>query len=252
MVSEKEKELITGEGLQEEKKNPIAKKSNGMPKQRDFSASGNSIISEAPITVETKKNRLTNTVPSKKSNSHCITNNKDEEVDGEETKNEQQTDNLVSVMTPMAKQQTKPKEKKSLSSKEFKIIEPARDSDIREFSKKPEESKQKYEVFCLLIEQSEMKADADDGIKEIDDATISAAKKLKLMIIEGPVLPPGTTILLNAGGLIGSKRGMKDGCAYFGTELGSVTLSIKFYRAQLQSTITSFLLKNLASGKNIL
>ena len=42
-------------------------------------------------------------------------------------------------------------------------------------------------------------------------------KMLQLQILEGLALAPGTQIMLNSRGLVGSKRKSKDKCAYFGT-----------------------------------
>ncbi len=36
------------------------------------------------------------------------------------------------------------------------------------------------------------------------------------------MIKPGTLIYINAGGLVGSKRPVRDGIAYFGTEAGRV------------------------------
>ena len=57
---------------------------------------------------------------------------------------------------------------------------------------------------------------------EISEATISAEKKLKITIIEGPIISPGAIININAGGIVGSLRGVKDGYSYFGTSPGEV------------------------------
>lgn len=73
-----------------------------------------------------------------------------------------------------------------------------------------------------------MEADSPDIITE---EIIAHSKKLRLQVIEGVIIKPGTIIDINAGGLVGSKRKSKDGYAYFGTENKKVIIfSIYFYR----------------------
>jgi len=65
----------------------------------------------------------------------------------------------------------------------------------------------------------------EEGAKEVDAATIASAKQLSIEVIEGPSIKTGTILKINAGGLIGTKRMIRDGCAYFGTDSGQVMFS---------------------------
>ena len=51
---------------------------------------------------------------------------------------------------------------------------------------------------------------------KIPDDIINTAKKLKLIILQSKYLREGKEYIINAGGLLGSKRNAKDGITYFG------------------------------------
>ncbi len=44
-------------------------------------------------------------------------------------------------------------------------------------------------------------------------------KRLELQVVESTSIVAGTTIRIEGGGLVGSKRGTKDGCTHFGTDV---------------------------------
>lgn len=102
-------------------------------------------------------------------------------------------------------------EKASSRNKGFTIIEPKDQSA-------PQEIKQQNIIDCKNID--------DDLDRVIDSKTIANANCLKITILEGSVLKPGTILKINAGGLIGSGRKAKDGFVYFGTEDVTVSNSI--------------------------
>ena len=52
--------------------------------------------------------------------------------------------------------------------------------------------------------------------KIVPENIINSAKKLKLIILQSKYLEEGKEYLINAGGLLGSKRNVKDGVTYFG------------------------------------
>ena len=61
--------------------------------------------------------------------------------------------------------------------------------------------------------------------KTVTENIINSSKKLKLIILQSKYLPEGKEYIINAGGLIGSKRNAKDGVTYF----GDISVSIKIY-----------------------
>ena len=63
----------------------------------------------------------------------------------------------------------------------------------------------------------------------IPENIINSSKKLKLIILQSKYLPEGKEYLINAGGLIGSKRNIKDGITYFGDISVSLILLILFF-----------------------
>jgi hypothetical protein len=52
--------------------------------------------------------------------------------------------------------------------------------------------------------------------KIIPENIINSAKKLKLIVIQSKYIKEGGEYIINAGGLIGSPRNIKDGITYFG------------------------------------
>ena len=52
--------------------------------------------------------------------------------------------------------------------------------------------------------------------KIIPENIINSAKKLKLIILQSKYLTEGKEYIINAGGLLGSKRKAKDGITFFG------------------------------------
>ena len=52
--------------------------------------------------------------------------------------------------------------------------------------------------------------------KIIPENIINSAKKLKLIVIQSKYIKEGEEYIINAGGLIGSPRNIKDGITYFG------------------------------------
>ena len=52
--------------------------------------------------------------------------------------------------------------------------------------------------------------------EKIPNSVINSAKKLKLIIIQSKFLGEGKTLIINAGGLVGSQRNAKDGITIFG------------------------------------
>ena len=52
--------------------------------------------------------------------------------------------------------------------------------------------------------------------KIIPESIINSTRKLKLKILQSKYLDEGKEYIINAGGLIGSKRNAKDGVTYFG------------------------------------
>jgi len=126
-------------------------------------------------------------------------------------------------------------DKKSNADKEFKIIEPNKSGSIEKemeerATKNQIENKEKSAADIGEAQkappQDESKKGLDQAMDpkgtEIDSAIIALSKKLKLEVLEGHTIPTGTTIFINAGGLPESKRGIKDGVVYFGTECGYV------------------------------
>lgn len=111
-------------------------------------------------------------------------------------------------------------EKKSLSNKAFRIIEPVK-------TKKPEKIEQtKKEDEKMIVRNEEMPQNVENKplnkLPSLNEDIIAKANKLKLTILEGNAIKPGTILIINAGGLIGSKRVEQDGNAYFGTDPGNV------------------------------
>ena len=88
--------------------------------------------------------------------------------------------------------------------------------------------------------------------EEVDPVVIALAKKLRLEVLESPTIKAGTVVNINAGGLVGTKRPIKDGVAYFGTSAVAVTcVKCDTNRANIQSMITSCRLKSVALAKGI-
>jgi hypothetical protein len=67
-----------------------------------------------------------------------------------------------------------------------------------------------------------MPLNSEESLQELDPA----AKMLRLEVRTALVVPRGTQILVMSNGLVGSKRKVKDGCAYFGTLDRGVRLSL--------------------------
>lgn len=116
--------------------------------------------------------------------------------------------------------------KKSASNKAFKIIEPGKnpitiEPEILDRRQKPENKKEEEKVSPPKSNETDKNQSLQKGSpeerKEIDEAIINSAKILNIEVVESPTIKVGTIITMNAGGLIDSKRLLKDGCAYFGT-----------------------------------
>ena len=58
--------------------------------------------------------------------------------------------------------------------------------------------------------------------KIIPENIINSAKKLKLIILQSKYLTEGKEYIINAGGLLGSKRKAKDGVTFFGDKSVSI------------------------------
>lgn len=126
---------------------------------------------------------------------------------------------------------------------------------IIENSSKPEENKKEEKASPEMIEKKEDK-------EEDKKNDLSTLKTLTLEIMESPSIKAGTIITINSEGLIGSKRGVKDGCAYFGTYTGDDQYQINDYTFSMEeqgfgkrhfmieydSTKNAYFLKDLGDG----
>jgi len=78
----------------------------------------------------------------------------------------------------------------------------------------------------------------------IPENIINSTKKLKLTILQSKYLEEGKEYIINAGGLIGSKRNIQDGVTYFGDiSVINLYLIISLYR-QIIKMISNFRKKN--------
>ena len=124
--------------------------------------------------------------------------------------------------TEINKKQTEKKDS-SFSS----LPQKTQDKEVSESNKKPQPAaEQASAIPKSAFEDGKDMPKLSAKELQIDTSTIALAKKLKLQIIEGHTIAPGTLIQLNAAGLIGSKRNTKDGIAYFGTEAGTVRFAL--------------------------
>ena len=69
----------------------------------------------------------------------------------------------------------------------------------------------------------------------IPENIINSTKKLKLIIFQSKYLPEGKEYIINAGGLIGSKRNQKDGITFFGDTSVRILLLYKQIYLFIQS-----------------
>ena len=114
--------------------------------------------------------------------------------------------NQIVITNPEFMLGEEPSKKKSLTDKPLKLTEP---EVIVEKCKK-EISKEEDKHGHITIENN-----------YINDAIIASAKILNIEVLESRRIKVGTVIVMNAGGLIDSKRAVKDGKAYFGTYAGN-------------------------------
>jgi len=70
--------------------------------------------------------------------------------------------------------------------------------------------------FDNMIPENNNNIDSNLSNKKIPEDIINSAKKLKLIILQSKYLTEGKEYIINAGGLLGSKRNAKDGITYFG------------------------------------
>lgn len=76
----------------------------------------------------------------------------------------------------------------------------------------------------------------------IPENIINSSKKLKLIILQSKYLPEGKEYIINAGGLIGSKRNIKDGITYFGDiSVSLILLIILFFFTIFSPSIKTIL-----------
>lgn len=127
---------------------------------------------------------------------------------------------------------TLPENKKSLGNKPFKLIEPGKEPilEIVEKAQKPrlkdgDEKNSCTAVNCTTAPNGLPKEEASEEAKN----ELSTKKCLLLEIVESPSISPGTVLAINPEGLVGSKRGGRDGCVYFGTYAGEDPAQVNDY-----------------------
>jgi len=117
-----------------------------------------------------------------------------------------------------------PENKRSLRDKPFKIVapdkEPIIEQPIKEKASKIEEVKKEEEKEPLNNPERNPQAEAVEPL---------STKTLDIEVVESSTIKPGTIIKMNSKGLIDSKRNVKDGRAYFGTDTGQSQYPINDY-----------------------
>jgi hypothetical protein len=121
-----------------------------------------------------------------------------------------------------------PENKKSSSNIPFKIIEPGKEPiiEVISHSQKPKDINKSS---LTTLNHTTLPNGAPREEVEMSEKGKEVKKQVIMEILESPTLESGTTLTINQQGLVGSKRGSKDGCAYFGTYAGQDSVQMNDY-----------------------
>ena len=112
--------------------------------------------------------------------------------------------------------------KKSLIGNRFKIVEPSR--EISADDKTPKIVKELIGPIFSSNSSKNLIAEDLTRSKNESSSMIIEPKKLQLEVMDVSIIPPGTLITITSKGYLGSKRGIYDGCVYFGNKTHYVFL----------------------------